>query len=253
MNIDNITNARLQNWNNFCQYHLGDWHGVWTRYSASGEIIESFKCIRSFHLSSISSQVNQENSYTYADGRTEKKTFPPHDRDTTKALFLDNSFSFGSTKVESNAVFGFETALKSEDRRISAAVIYDKSSKLQRLTVIVEQLASFPSETIDFAANAVTMDKSTWQGTQRLITSDLIRSSPKSTKWKKIEDLGDDYLLILHPGGVSVSCPRQLKSEKEFMLVVDWRVNNTLSKRGIRYFDTLGFTSFILEVFTQTP
>ncbi len=32
-----------QNWKNLCANHLKDWHGIWTRYSHKGEVIESFQ------------------------------------------------------------------------------------------------------------------------------------------------------------------------------------------------------------------
>ena len=34
-----------KNWQNFITKHLRDWHGLWTRYSPSGEIIESFQSL----------------------------------------------------------------------------------------------------------------------------------------------------------------------------------------------------------------
>ncbi|HSX80338.1 MAG TPA: DUF3598 family protein, partial [Candidatus Saccharimonadia bacterium] len=36
------------NWERFCRYHVGDWHGIWTRYSCAGVALGSFRCIRSF-------------------------------------------------------------------------------------------------------------------------------------------------------------------------------------------------------------
>jgi hypothetical protein len=82
------------------------------------------------------------------------------------------------------------------------------------------------------------------------MTPDWIVSSAVPTSWNRLEDLGENYLTIRHPDGVSVSCPRQLESGKGFVLAVDWQVNNVLLQRGIRHFDTSGFTGFTLEVFT---
>lgn len=239
-------NLQLQNWNNFCQYHLGDWYGFWTRYSPQGECLKSFKCVRSFHLNTDANQVDQVNTYTYSDGRTEKKVFPSHQLSVTKALFLDRGFSFGSTSLNKDTVFGFETALKHENSRVSAAVIYAPNLKLQRLTLIVEELASFPTE---ITYSPTDRAKDNWQGTQWILTPDLVMSLPKSAKWSRLEDWGNDYL-ILHQGGVSISCPQQLESCKEFVLVVDWQVNDTLLQRGIRHFSTSGFTGFFLEFFS---
>ncbi|MGB7440757.1 MAG: DUF3598 family protein [Coleofasciculaceae cyanobacterium] len=49
---------QLQNWENFCRVHAcGDWHGTWTKYSPSGEVMESFRGIRSLYTSSNGSEI----------------------------------------------------------------------------------------------------------------------------------------------------------------------------------------------------
>lgn len=121
MNPNSIIDAKPQNWNNFCQYHMGDWHGNWKRYGLKGEVIDSFRCFRSLDKNINDGEINHQNYYTYADGKTELKNFGPYKEPITKALFLDNSFSWGSTTVEPNLSFGFETGFRYEDRRASAA------------------------------------------------------------------------------------------------------------------------------------
>jgi len=239
---------QLQNWDNFCRYHAtGDWHGTWTKYSPQGEGIESFQGVRSLHTSQDSSEINHQNHYTYADGRSELKTFGPYKKPLTRALFLDNSFSWGSTKVESGSTFGFETGFRYENNRASAAIIYDDSGSLQHITIIPEHLASFAEEpprppVLELSRN--------WQGTLKRMTPDLIVSPPVATSWKRLEDLSEDYLTLHFPDGISASCPRQIENEKKFFMALDWLVNPTLLQRGIRHYDQSGFTSLTLEVFT---
>lgn len=248
INTDDRMNAQIQNWDNFCRHHAGDWYGIWNRYSSEGEVIESFKCVRSFHASVDGSEVNHQNYYVYADGETETQTFGPYKKPTTRALFLDNSFSWGSTTVDLGSPFGFETGFRYEDRRASAAVVYDNSGKLQHIVIIPEHVASFaekPPNPQAFELNC------SWLGTLIRMTPDWIVSPTVATSWTQLEDLGEDYLTIHYPDGVSVSCPRQLESGKEFFLVVDWLVNPTFLYRGIRHFDTFGFTSFTLQSFTS--
>lgn len=242
-------NTQLQNWDNFCRYHAtGNWYGIWTRYSPEGEVIKSFKGIRSLQASEDGSEINHHNYYTYADGKSESKTFGPYKKPNTKALFLDNSFSWGSTNMEPGSNFGFETGFRYEDQRASVAVLYDGSGSLQTMTTIPEYLASFAGEPSRPPVNGISGN---WQGTLKTITPDLIVSPPVATSWKRLEDLGENYLTLYFPDGISLSCPRQLEREKKFFMAIDWRVNSTLLQRGIRNYKSSGFTGFTLELFNH--
>ena len=239
--------TQLQNWDNFCRYHAtGDWHGTWTRYSPKREVIESFQCIRSLQANEDGSEINHQNHYTYADGKSETKTFGPYKKPNTVALFLDNSFSWGSTKVESGSSFGFETGFRHEDRRASVVVVYDDSGRLQQIIIIPEHLASFAEESPHPQAFQLSGN---WKGTLKMMTPDLIVSPPVATSWNRLEDLGEDYLTLHFPDGISLSCPEQIESGKKFFMAVDWRVDSALLQRGIRYYEPSGFTGFTLELF----
>ncbi len=98
-------NPKLQNWHNFCQHHAGNWHGTWTTYSPTGKVIKFLKCIRSFQVKENGSKIEHQNHYIYADDKQETKTFGPDKKPTTRALFLDQSFSWGSQQVELEARF----------------------------------------------------------------------------------------------------------------------------------------------------
>lgn len=243
--------AQLSNWESFCKYHaIGDWHGVWTRYDSDKKIIESFKCIRSFRQNVDSTEVIHENYYTYADGKKETKTFKPYQKPNVKGLFVNNSFSWGSTKVELNSPFGFETGFKFEENGVSVAVIYDRDAKLQRLTFIVESLAKFvPESTLDF----INHDHSKWEGVRFTAMTELGNLPSEATLWSRIEDLSNDYFILHHSDQVSVACPQQLRIGDKFILVVDWQVNSSLLYRGTRAFDKHSFKSFSLESFSPTP
>lgn len=235
---------QLQNWHNFCQYHANsDWHGTWTRYFPDGQVIESFQCIRSFHVSEDGSEIHHQNHYTYGDGKKETKTFGPYKKPFTRALFLDNSFSWGSTKVESSSNFGFETGFRYEDRRASVAIVYEDHGSLQKIVVIPENLkSSQPTPPVELTGN--------WQGTSKTMTTDWIVSSPIAISWNPQENENSDYLKLNFSDGISINCPRQVESGKEFFVAVNWLVNPTLLHRGIRNYNTEGFTSFTLEILT---
>ena len=99
---------QLQNWDNFCKYHVNcDWYGVWTKYLPDRQVIDSFQCIRSFHLNQEGNEINHQNHYIYADGKKETKTFGPYKKPDTRALFLEISFSWCAILVLAESRFGF--------------------------------------------------------------------------------------------------------------------------------------------------
>ncbi len=246
-NTESTLQDQSQNWENFCQYHLGDWYGVWTRYSANGKAIESFKCVRCFHLSEDGSSVHHHNDYTYADGKTETKIFGPYEKTITTPLFLHNSFSWGSTAVKSSVPFGFEIGFRHENKGASAAVMYDSNGALQRITISPEYLGGFAEELSLPLANEL---QDNWQGVLESMTPNLKILNSEVSQWKRLEDLGEHQYPLHFPGGVSVSCPKQVEDGKEMLLVVDFLVHPTLLQRGIRHFNKFGFEIFTLETFT---
>jgi Domain of unknown function (DUF3598) len=245
MSKDTMT-EKLQNWNNFCQYHANnDWYGTWNTYSPDGQLVEYLQCIRSFHLSEDDSEIYHQNHYTYADGKKETKTFGPYKKPNSKSLFLDNSFSWGSTNIETGSNFGFETGFRYEDRRISVVVVYDGTGKMEKIVAISEHLASYSEESKLRSAKDISEN---WQGTGKTMTPDWVVSPPVTASWNQLENLVEDYLTLHFIDGISICCPRKIEAEKEFCLAADWLVNPNLLQRGIRQFDTSGFTGLTLEI-----
>ncbi len=242
-------NPQLQNWQNFCEYHVGNWHGTWNKYSSSGKIIESFQCIRSFQVKEDGSQIKHQNHYTYNDGKKETKTFGPYNKPIMSCLFLDNSFSWGSQQVELEKSFGFETGFRYENRRVSLALIYNEHKKIERMTVISEYLDNLSEIQADNSLTQAICEG--WTGTAKSMTPDYVVSSSVPTSWKGLEDLAENYLTWHLNDGLSVTGPRQLEPEKTFFLATDWLINSSILQRGIRFFAPSGFTHFTLEVFTN--
>ncbi|NEO15355.1 MULTISPECIES: DUF3598 family protein [unclassified Moorena] len=237
---------KLQNWKKFCRYYSGDLYGIWTRYSTTGDVIESWRCIRSFRPTADCREIHQQNHYTYASGNTETKTFGPYKQPITTGLFLDNGFSWGSTKVKSGSTFFSDICLRSENSRATAIAKYDESGSLKRFTVFPEHLGHFVNVATLPPAHQISSD---WQGTVQTITPDWQISAPIVTSWQPLDDLPEDYLRLHFTNGISISCPAQVESGKAFFVAVDWLVNQTLLQRGTRHYDQSGFTSFTVEVF----
>lgn len=241
-------NPQLQNWNNFCQYHLGEWHGTNTRYSPDGEAIKSWQVVTKLENNQDDSTINHKVFFTYTDGNTEEKSFGPYSKPITSALFLDNSFCWGSKKVTSDSIFVFEIGIRFENLRMLGYCKHDDNGNLQYISIGPEYLENISSNMQQQSNNLVNEN---WQGTLKKMTPDWIVSEPVSTDWKKLEDLNRDYLTLHFKDGVSLSCPRKIEIVKAFFIVVDWQINDTLLQRGIGYYDVSGFTHFTSEVFTK--
>jgi hypothetical protein len=243
-----ITDAQLQNWENFCRHHaIGDWHGTWNIYDLEGKIIRQFQCLRSFQVSADGNEVNHQNHYTYADGTTKTETFGPHQKPIIKSLHFNDSFSWGSTEVKPETMFFFETGFKHGNQRRSAVARYNKDTSLDIVIISEHVESSAQEESSSLTANQLIG----WRGTVTKITPNWIISNAVETSWMRLEELSIDYLTFHLNSNVSISIPKHIESNKEFFLATEWLVNPSLLLRGIRHFDTSGFTNFTLEVFTR--
>ncbi|MBW4621665.1 MAG: DUF3598 family protein [Cyanosarcina radialis HA8281-LM2] len=241
------TDDRLKNWDNFASYHaLGDWYGYLIRHSSEGEVIDFLKCIRSFNLSQDRSEIYHQNRYIYADGKSRSKSFGSYKKPLVEALYLDNSFSWGSTHITPGSSFGFETGFRLENRGSSAVLMYDESGKNSRLTIHIEQLGSFPNE----ASLAIKESSNKWKGYLKYLTPDLVMSDAEACEYKPLDELSDRYQIFAACGGISICYPRQIESGIEMFFAVDWLVAPTRRQRAIRHYDRSGFTLLTLQTFT---
>ena len=237
------------NWERFCRYHVGDWHGIWTRYSCAGVALESFRCIRSFHVNTDASVLTHQNHYDYADGRRETKTFGPYTPSTTRSLFIDQSFSWGSPSAATETPFFFETGFRWADRRMSCVAQYNVSGGWQPFVVIVEHLGRFADRPSPTPEAAWTHGS---HGARQTMTPDRRVSAPAAIPWQCLEDLDEHYLTCRLLEGVAISVPHRLEPGAPCRGMVEWAVDGTL-QRGIRVYDSTGFAHFILDMHRCSP
>jgi Domain of unknown function (DUF3598), N-terminal len=232
------------NWERFCRHHVGDWHGVWTRYSCVGIALESFRCIRSFHVNPDASVLTHQNHYSYADGRRETKTFGLYTPSTTRSLFIDQSFSWGSPSVAVETPFFFETGFRWANQRMSCVVQYNVSGHWGPFVVIMEHLGRFA----DAPSTPVPACMHGDHGTRQTMPPDRHLSAPAPILWQPLEALGEHYLTCRLPEGVAVSVPRRLEPGTPFRGIVEWTVDAPMLQRGIRVYDSTGFAHFDLDI-----
>ena len=233
------------NWERFCRYHVGDWHGIWTRYSCAGVALESFRCIRSFHVNTDASVLTHQNHYAYADGRRETKTFDPYTPSTTRSLFIDQSFSWGSPRAVGEPPFFFETGFRWADRRMSCVVQYTVRDRWQPFLVIMEHVGHFVDRPPPTPVPAWTHGS---HGTRQTMTPDMHVSAPAAVLWQRLEDLDAHSLTCRLPEGVAISVPHRLEPGTPFRGIVEWVVDATMLQRGIRVYDATGFAHVSLDI-----
>lgn len=113
-----------QNWNNFCAKHLQDWHGIWTIYSPSGEVTDSYQCVRSFRSDREQTEITHTNRYTYADGRREEKTWQLYKPSLRAIFFEQGAGAYNSQQLEPGTLFAVELFFRYEDIRHSVVAAY---------------------------------------------------------------------------------------------------------------------------------
>jgi hypothetical protein len=236
------------NWERFCRYHVGDWYGRWTPYTLDGVALTPRQCIRSFRLTTDGGAITHQNHYRSADGRQETTTFGPYTPATMPAVFVEASFSLGSSAVAGATPFAFETGFRAAERRVSLVARSDAHGVWQPLVVITEHLGQFAERPPVVEIPALPRG---WRGLRRTITPDLRVSTAEPIAWCRLEEVGEDRLTVRVPGGMAVSLPRRLAPGQPWVGIVEWAVEASTVHRGIRTYEATGFAQFSLDQFTN--
>ena len=236
------------NWARFCRYHVGDWYGLWTTYTVDGVALAPRHCIRSFQLTADRRAITHQNHYHYADGRQETTTFGPYTPVTTRGVFVEASFSWGSPAVDGSTPFAFETGFRAAERRVSLVARSDVHGVWQPFVVITEHLGRCAERPPTVEIPALPRG---CQGLRRTITPDLRLSPADPIAWRRLEEVGEDRLTVRVPGGLAVSLPQGLAPGQPWVGIVEWAVEATTVHRGIRTYDATGFAQFSLDQFTN--
>lgn len=258
--------TKEQNWKNFCDNHLRDWHGIWTRYSPAKEITESFQSLRSFHSNPEQTQITQTNHYRYADGTTKEETwefnqdsnsladglFHPARRSLRGIFFEQGAAVWVTTQLKTDAYFSMEIFFKHEDLRHSIGIVYDDAGSLMRTASVREDATGFPSQywTPELKQLPERNLSGNWQGTSVTLTHDLKISTPVPIQlqwpWQENET-------FFFPDGISLSCPGQIRLGKGFLLAANWLVNASHLQQIMVKFDEKGaFANVTLQLFHLT-
>jgi len=259
-------NMQEQNWQNFCNHHLGDWHGIRTRYSPQGEVTESFEGFRIIRANPEHTEITHTNRNIYADGNTEEQSwqFNKQSNNFTDGLmhpitplmrflvFEQGAATGAYKKLETGSFFGIELFFINDKLRHSLVIIYDKNGNLSRMTSIREDSANFPNQYWSTEVN-LSHERNfsgNWIGTSLTMIPDLQVSTPVPAQlhWPLA---GNETFFF--PDGISLSCPSKVKVGTKFAITANWIVTPSyLQQLIVKYDDSGAFSSLTFEEFHLT-
>ena len=252
--------------------NLGEWQGSFTRFSPQGEQLEDTPTVVSLEGLNDNRTIRQIIRRLPPGQPVDEKVleYSSLGRNT---LFLENgAFSQGSIQWGPFAEFGAELGLIEGNRRLRLVQLFDRTSKLERVTLIREKLAGtdIPERPV------LTVDQllGEWQGEAVSVYPDARSPDAYPTQLKVHRE--DNRLVqqlnfgtgasvrtitstakidgsILHfdqsplptqvlllPDAASSTCPVQVKPGHFFVLEVGWLLQSNQRQRLIRSYSDKG-------------
>ncbi|MEL4894785.1 DUF3598 family protein [Crocosphaera sp. Alani8] len=252
---------KVQNWKNFTDQHLFDWYGVWTRYTPTGDVQESFRSLRRFQGNAEQTEIHQLNRYIYAEDNCQEKTwnyslsehsladgmFHPQSELMRGYFFPSGHATWTVTQLLPGEFFAVELFFRNQHIRHSVGIVYDDQGNLMRVANIREDSTGYPSSFWSTEIEQLSSSNlpNNLQGVSMLINSDLEISDPVTTQFTwNIKGHKIFYL----PDGVSISCPENITQGTSFSCVANWLINDMEMQQLIASYSTSGkFESLTLE------
>lgn len=250
-----------KNWQNFAANHLRDWHGIWTRYSPQGDVIESFQSLRSFRSNPEQTEIFHTNRYIYADGSIKEANWQSNKQDKVfddgivhpafplmRSLYFEQGAAIWTAKqLEPDSIFGIELFFMFEKLRHSVGIIYDQQGVLSRIANIREDTRGFPSQYWSKEIEQVSERNlsGNWQGISMTMSPDLKISESVLTQL----DWGwEGHKTFFLPDGVSISCPDKVSVNTPFTLAANWLVTDSKMQQLKVKYDQFGtFSALTFE------
>jgi hypothetical protein len=252
--------------------NLGEWQGSFTRFSPQGEQLEDTPTVVSLEGLNDNQSIRQIIRRLPPGQPVDEKVleYSSLGRNT---LFLENgAFSQGSIQWAPFSEFGAELGLIEGNRRLRLVQLFDRTSKLDRVTLIREKLAG--TDIPKLPALTVGQVLGEWQGEAVSIYPDLRSPDIYPTQLKVhcednrlVQQLTfgtgasvrtitstaqiDGSILhfdqsplptqvLLLPDGASSTCPVQVKPGHFFVLEVGWLLQPNQRQRLIRSYSDKG-------------
>ncbi|QIR37545.1 DUF3598 family protein [Tolypothrix sp. PCC 7910] len=259
-----MMNAPERNWSTLFGDHTPEgvsWYGIWTSYALNQEVINSLKCVRNFRSNADQTIIYHTNSYEYADGSKEEKTWQIDKQicnqddgilhpglPTMRTLAITPEiYAVLVRNFEPGKRFGMELFFRNEEWRTSVVVMCGENSDIERFTQIREYLGSFPVKPPDPVVKDI---DGQWIGEKQYINADLSVSNVESIENLTLASLEDSYQAVFLPDGIVINTPKSLQIGQEFSIIVGKFVSANKFKRLTAKYDKLGnFQRLTSEIF----
>ncbi|MEB3340521.1 DUF3598 family protein [Okeania sp.] len=264
-------------WENFIQ-NLGEWHGSFTKISATGEILKDTPSI--LILESLDDQnktvrltLSRYNSFTKTPESKVDELVTEYQTLGRNLLFFESgAFSKGTIQIAPFSINGAEFGLVTKNRRLRLVELFNKDGDFDSLTLIREKQAGIdtpenPPLTVDallgkWQGEAITMYPDLREpniyptqmelnidNTGRLVQEiNFGNTNPKTfTSSAKIEgsilhfdQSSQPVKVLLLPGGASATFPVKIELRKSLFFELGWLVEPELRQRIIRSYNDKG-------------
>ena len=260
----------LSQWDCFLK-NLGEWHGSFTRFSATGVETEDTPSIVTLEGREDNRAVHQVVRYLPVGepSRDIVVDYSYNNLNRSILFFEDGAFSQGSMQWGPYSVFGGEFGSIYGDRRLRMVQLYNSSSEIEKIVLIRERLPN--SKTSDRPNLTVNDLLGEWKGEAVTMYPDL-RNSDTFTTYLQIERQSSDRIqqklsfgtrtisssakivgsrllfeesslpaqILLLPDGASCNCPVKVESGHNFVLEMGWLLDSHKRQRIIRNYNDKG-------------
>lgn len=265
----------LSQWDCFLK-NLGEWHGSFTRLSPQGEEINDTPTLVTFEGLNDNQDVHQVVRYLPPNEPSRDVVVDYNCNSLNRSiLFFENgAFCQGSMQWTPYSTFGGEFGIIDNDfgdgtRRLRMVILYDSSSKLEKVVLIREKLPHSNILERPVLTGASLLGE--WQGEAVTLYADL-RNPSKFSSYLKIQQKDSNYIeqtlsfgdrtisstaklegnkllfedgklpiqITLLPDGASCNCPLEVKLGQNFVLEMGWLLQPNIRQRIIRSYNESG-------------
>lgn len=251
--------------------NVGTWQGSFTQVSPQGKILTDVPT-EVVLIPQEGDQAMRQEIHRYPPGspaQTQVLAYRSLSRSTL--FFTGGAFSQGSVQWGPFSQFGAELGFIAGERRLRLVQLFDKSSELQQITLIREQLKGSTAPERD--ALRLSDLIGTWKGEAVTQYADLRPDQQQATELT-VEPVSDSQIrqtitfgqnlpsissigtvsgqiisfaegsqpvqVLLLPDGASVTCPTRITLRQPLFLEAGWLLDAHIRQRLIRSYDAAG-------------
>jgi hypothetical protein len=255
--------------------NVGEWQGSFTTFSPQGREVNDISTVTTLEGINDNQTMRQTVRRLPKHQPPEEKVLEYSTLSKGILFFSEGAFSFGSMQLAPHADLGAEAGLIDGDRRLRLVQLFNRTSQLEKITLIREKL---PSSNAKYPQNKrLTIEEliGTWEGEaetifpdwkdpqkhptqltisfsgEKQITQELRFGSSTNPQLIKSHGEVDGHLIkftqgsqpsqvLLLPDGASSNCPQQLKFAVPTFWEVGWLINPKKRQRLIRSYNNKG-------------